>query len=377
MTYPFDIQAETGLEPVVDAFQANFEDGLEHGASVFALRDGDVILDLKGGWADKEGTEAVGQDHLFSVFSSGKAAAALVIAHLADQDRLGYDQNVSSIWPAFAAEGKDLLTIGQIMSHQHGLSGITNPEWQSTDWYDWDKTCAELASQKPIFEPGSASGYSPITFGFLAGEIARLTDRFGRSIGEILRQDICEPHGLDVWLGLPTSEHHRSVYMQKPRRMAKFGEITPATRAAFLEKWSVTGGMDVKEWRSAQLAGSNCQATAEGMARLMNAFVDGTIEGSVFLAEDMLEKVRQSRISGQDQVLPFELNLAAGLMLNYPNFFYGPNPVTVGHSGWGGSCVFADPDAGITFCYAMTRQDNSLMGDPRPVRIIEALYDAL
>jgi len=125
------------------------------------------------------------------------------------------------------------------------------------------------------------------------------------------------------------------------------------------------------------MAGSNCQATAEGMARLMQVFVDGTIEGSVFLAEDMVEKVRAPRISGQDQVLPFELNIAAGVMLNYPNFFYGPNPNTVGHSGWGGSCVFADPDVGVTFCYAMTRQDNSLMGDPRTLRIIEALYECL
>jgi len=377
LSTPYSISADDRLGNVVDAFKANFEDGLELGASVFALQDGDVILDLKGGWADKEKTEPVNDRHLFSVYSTGKAAAALVIAHLADQDRLGYDQPVSTFWPEFAARGKGELTIGQVMSHQHGLSGITNPQWSPEGWYDWDKTVAELAAQKPIFEPGTASGYSPITYGFLAGEIAWRTDKFGRNLGEILRQDICEPHGIDVWLGLPDAEHHRSVYMQKPRRLAKFGEITPALRAAFLEKWSATAGPDVTVWRKAQLAGSNCQATAKGMARLMQAYVDGSINGSVYLAEDMVEKATRTRITGQDQVLPFELNIAAGVMVNYPNFFYGPNPSTVGHSGWGGSCTFADPDAGLSFCYAMNRQENSLMGDPRTLRIIEALYDAL
>ncbi len=377
MSVPFSIISDPQYSSVVDAFKSNFEDGGEIGASVCVLLDGEVILDLKGGWADKEKTMPIGDDHLFSIFSTGKAAAALVIAHLADQDKLGYDQLVSTFWPEFAAQGKADLTIGEVMSHQHGLSGISNPEWTPEDWYDWDKTITELARQAPLFEPGTASGYSPITYGFLAGEIARLNDKFGRSIGEILRQDICEPHGIEVWLGLPESEHHRSVYMQKPKRMAKFGSVTPALKAAFFEKWSATDGTQLTRWRSAQLAGSNCQATAKGMATLMQAFVDGTINGSVFLAEDMQEKVRQVRITGQDQVLPFELNIAAGLMVNYPNFFYGPNPVTVGHSGWGGSCAFADPDAGLSFCYAMNRQDNSLMGDPRALRIIEALYDSL
>lgn len=377
MTIPFDIQADSQFESVVAAFKSNFEDGGEIGASVCAVLDGDVILDLKGGWADKAQSVPIGDDHLYSIFSTGKAAAALVIAHLADQDRLGYDQSVSTFWPEFAAHGKGHLTIGQVMSHQHGLTGISDPEWTPEDWYDWDKTIQALAAQKPLFEPGTTSGYSPITYGFLAGEIARLTDKFGRSIGEILRQDICEPHNIDVWLGLPEAEHQRSVYMQKPKRLAKFGQVTPALKAAFYEKWSATDGTQLKRWREASLAGSNCQASAKGMARLMQAFVDGTINGSVFLAEDMQEKVRQVRITGQDQVLPFELNIAAGLMVNYPNFFYGPNPVTVGHSGWGGSCAFADPDMGLTFCYAMTRQDNSLMGDPRALRIIEALYACL
>jgi len=374
---PFAILADSDFAPVIDAFKSNFDDGLEHGASVHVMRDGETLLDLKGGWADKVKTVPIDDTHLFSIYSSGKAAAAIVIAHLAEQDMLGYNQLISTFWPEFSGGGKEHLTVAQVMSHQTGLPGITDTSFTAADWYDWEKCIDILETQAPLFPPGSASGYSPVTYGFFAGEIARRTDKYGRHLGDILRQDICEPQDIDVWIGTPATEDTRCVDMQKPRRLADLGDINPATKAAFLEKWSSPGTQGVEIWRRAQLAGSNCHATAKGMAELMQVYVDGRINGEQILSEDMLGFAREERISGTDQVLPFDLSIAAGVMRNYPNFFYGPNPDTVGHSGWGGSCVFADPDAGITFCYAMTQQDNSLMGDPRPGRIITALYECI
>jgi CubicO group peptidase (beta-lactamase class C family) len=109
----------------------------------------------------------------------------------------------------------------------------------------------------------------------------------------------------------------------------------------------------------------------------MQAGVDGFIGNMPVLSEDMLAHFSKSRISGQDQVLPFEIDFAAGIMRNTPNFFYGPNPNTLGHSGWGGSCVFADPDNGLHGAYVMNNQQNSLLGDMRPRRLIEAVYGAI
>lgn len=374
---PFDIFTKPGFEPTADAFKANFENDLEHGAQFCVFQKGELLVDLKGGWADRGKTAPVKAETLFSVFSSGKAMAALVIAHLADQDRLGYNQRVSTIWPDFAAHGKGELSIAQVMSHQAGLSGISNPDWTGEDWYDWDKTCAELAAQEPLFPPGSASGYHPVTFGYLAGEIARLTDKNMRSLGSILREDLCAPNNIDVWIGLPETEHHRCSYMQKPRAMADLGEMNAATKAAFMTKSAAPGGRPISEWRKAEFAGSNCQATAKGLAELMQMAVDGTIGGAKYLSEDILGFLRESRISGPNLVLPFNIDFAAGIMRNAPNYFYGPNAETLGHSGWGGSCVFADPITGLHGAYVMSRQENTLLGDMRPRRLIDALYDCL
>lgn len=363
-----------GFERVRDAFISNFTDGIDHGAAFCVLQYGEPLVDLTGGWADRKKSLPLTDDHLIAVFSSGKAVAALVIATLAEDDRFGYNQPIHSIWPGFAGGGKEVLTVAQIMSHQSGLSGITNPNWTADDWFNWDRTCDELAEQDPIFPPGSASGYHPITYGFLAGEIARQTDEFGRGLGQILREDICAPHGLDIWIGLPEAEHHRCADMQKPRALADLGEINPATQAAFLEKWSAPSRLDASRWRTAELAGSNCHANAKSLAAIMQMAVDGTVNGEQFLSEDIVLALQTPVISGPDHVLPIDVAFTPGLMKNTPNFFYGPGEQTVGHSGWGGSCVFADPETGISAAYAMTRQDNSLIGDARPAKLIDALY---
>jgi len=371
---PFENNSAEEFTPVFEAFKANFEEGLELGAQFCAYQHGELLIDLKGGCAERQKKTPVAETTLFPVYSSGKAMAALAIASLIDQDKIGYDQRLTTFWREFGQNGKDYVTVGHVMSHQAGLSGISNPDWTGQDWYDWDKTCTELAGQVPLFEPGTASGYHPVTFGFLAGEIARRTD--GRNIGDILKQDFCRERGIDVWIGLPVSEHDRCAAMIKPKAPPDLGELNTAKRLAFLTKSSAPRGT-MGDWRQAEFAGSNCHATAKGLARMMQIVIDGKIDDTVFLAEDAIEKLRLPRVSGPNLVLPFDITYAAGLMLNEPNYFYGPNAETLGHSGWGGSCVFADPITGIHGAYVMNLQNNVLLGDPRPRRIIDALYDCL
>ena len=374
---PFTNFTRAGFESVETAFKDNFYNGEELGAQFCAYQNGRLLVDFCGGWRNRQKTQPVTDTTLFSIYSSGKVAAALVIAHLVDQDRIGYDQTVQSIWPDFGADGKDTLTIAQVLSHQAGLSGITDPNFTAEDWYDWDKTCAVLAAQTPIFPPTSASGYHPVTYGILTGEIARRVDIDGRTLGRILHEDICAPHDIDLWIGLPETEHERCSDIVRPRAAPDLGEMNAAKTAAFGRVSASPNAKDLTRWRKAEFAGSNAQSTAKAMARLATLLLNGSLEGEKYLAEDTLSELRKSRISGENLVLPFELDFAAGIMRNAPNYFYGPNAETLGHSGWGGSCIFADPKTGITGAYAMNKQDNSLLGDTRPIRIIDALYTAL
>ena len=103
----------------------------------------------------------------------------------------------------------------------------------------------------------------------------------------------------------------------------------------------------------------------------------GALDGQMMLSAETLEQATRERIRGFDKVVPFDMSWAAGFMRNESLGVFGPNPRTVGHTGWGGSMAFADPATGVSAAYVMTRQSPHLIGDPRALRLVEALYAAL
>jgi len=370
----------TGLCPdrfarVRDAFEANFQDNGELGARFAFAIDGEIVVDLMGGFADRKREVPFGPDTLTALFSTTKAIAALLVARLVDEGRLAYDQPVADVWPEFAQNGKQAVTIEEALSHQAGLSGFPD-ETDPALWFDWDAACAKLAAMAPLFPIGSASGYHPVTFGYIAGEIFRRVD--GRTMGTALREDIAVPLGLDLWIGLPDSEHGRVAELMRPTALPKFGELNAAVTAAFLKPWSSPGGRGAAEWRRVEIPSANGHATAAALARLMGALAGGgSLDGRSLITPAGIRAATAQRIVGQDLVLPYVISWGAGFMRNEPNMFYGPTAEAFGHSGWGGSCAFADPTRGVSGSYVMNKQGNALIGDPRAVRLIEAAYASL
>jgi CubicO group peptidase (beta-lactamase class C family) len=363
------------FDPVRDVFEAAVAGGEELGARFTLAIDGEVALDLYGGFADRARTQPFDARTLTPVFSTTKAIAALLIARLVDQGRLAYEAPVASVWPEFAAAGKGEITIGQAMSHQAGLSGFAD-EMDPALWFDWDAICAKLAAMTPLWPPGTASGYHPVTFGYLAGEIFRRVD--GRDMGQALREDLAAPFGLDLWIGLPDREFGRVAQLERPNRFADFGKLDAVKRAAFLTKWAAPGGRGGDDWRRAMIPSVNGHVTAEAMARLMSALAcDGRLDGRSLLSPAGVVDATRERIFGRDRVLPFDISWGAGFMRNAPLHIYGPGEASFGHSGWGGSCAFADPERRLSGAYVMNKQSPELIGDPRAVRLISAVYACL
>lgn len=353
------------------AFDALLREELELGAAFAVVRGGELVVDLQGGWADRAGTRPFSTDTLTPVFSVTKALTAVMVARLVDAGRLDYDQTVAGVWPQFAQAGKGAVTVGQLLSHQAGLSGFPEP-MDPSEWFDWDAVCERLAAMTPLWPPGTRSGYHPVTFGHLAGEVFRRVD--GRTIGRALREDVAGPLGLDLWIGLPDAEHGRVAELEKPKTVPAFGELNTPTRAAFLTRWSSPGGRSSAEWRRAEFPAANGHATAAALARFMGELASG---GGRLLSPGVCEALAAERISGPDLVLPYDIGWGAGVMRNAGLCVYGPGELTVGHSGWGGACAFADPQRGLGVAYVMNRQSAHLLGDPRPGRLIAALYGSL
>ena len=377
MTDPIDIHGvcASGFEAVREAFAANFTDapeGLDEQAARFSVVvAGEAVVDLWAGWADTTKTTPFADTTLTPVFSTGKAVMAILMATAVEAGQLDYDQTVASLWPAFGAAGKQDVTVAQLMSHQAGLPGFSEAAEPSI-WFDADAVLARLAAQAPMWAPGTASGYHPVTVGYLANEIYRRAT--GRTMGQALRQDFPE---LDLWIGLPESEHGRVAQMRKPTAAPNLGTIDPIKQAAFLDRGSAPGGRGSAEWRKMEIPSANLHGTALGLARMLGVVADGgALDRRSVLSAGTLEQLTRERIHGPDKVLPYTISWAAGLMRNDGLNVFGPG-AAVGHYGWGGSMAMADSSRRLSAAYVMTRQSPHLIGDPRPRRLLQALYAAL
>jgi CubicO group peptidase (beta-lactamase class C family) len=362
-----------GFEPVRDQFAAHFAGGLEQGAGFCARLNGETVVSLTGGFADRAASLAFDYETLVPVYSTTKGIAALVLASLVQDLPARYETQVADLWPEFAAHGKHALTIGDVAAHRAGLAGFG----EAIDpglWLDPPACAAAIASAKPMWPPGSAHGYHPLSWGYLVGEIAQRLS--GRTLGTLLREDFCAPHGIDFHIGLPASEHARCADTLRPKVMPDLGALTPIKRAAFLEKWSAPdrGGA---VWREIEIPSANGHGTAESVARLYELYASGgSLEGARLIDRDTFESLIEVRSEGDDLVLPLHTAFGAGIMWNTHGRF-GPNPSALGHSGWGGSMAVADRDEHLAMAYVMNRQSNILVGDPRAVALVEAVYGCL
>ncbi len=359
------------FEPVREAFEAALASGAELGVRFTVVREGEVVLDLWGGYADRERTRPFDERTLTPVFSVTKALAAILMARLVDQGKLAYGQTVASVWPEFAAAGKGGITVEQMLSHQAGLPGFLEP-MDPADWFDWDLICSRLAAMTPFWPPGTASGYHAVTYGYLAGEVFRRVD--GRSMGRALAEDIAGPLDLDLFIGLPKRKDGRVAKLIRPSTFPNFGPINDATRAAFLTKWASPGGRSSEEWRRAEIPSANGHATALALAKLMGLLAT---DGGGVLSPSGVQALARQRIVGDDLVLPFRISWGAGVMRNQGLNIYGPGQATFGHSGWGGACCLADPERRLGMAYVMNKQSADLIGDARARRLIDAVYACL
>ena len=364
--FPVSGKTENGFEQVQTVFEANFASNEELGAGFVVIVGDKLVVDLQGGWADRKKTKPWDTRTLVPVYSTTKGAAALVLATLVETLSAGYETSVAEIWPEFAANGKEAVTIGQLASHQAGLPGFPE-EIDPELWLDPPACAAALAELAPLWSPGSAHGYHPLSWGYLVGEIARRIS--GETLGTTLKTLFPDT---DFHIGLPASQHDRCAEIQRPRALAELGEINEATKAAFIHKWSAPnrGGAI---WREIEIPSANGHGTAESVARIYHIYAR---DGGGLMRPETFDALIKPRTHGQDLVLPMITSFGAGIMHNTHGLF-GPNPHTVGHSGWGGSMAIADADNKLTCAYVMNRQSNILVGDPRAVRLVEAVYDCL
>jgi len=366
---------------VRDAFETNFADGADVGASCCATLEGETVVDLWGGFADEMKTKPWERNTIVAVHSTTKTMAALTALLLADRGELDFNAPVARYWPEFAANGKERIKVSHLMSHSSGLSGWKEP-LETEDLYNWEKMTSLLAAQAPLWEPGTASGYHVVTFGFLIGEVVRRIA--GKSLGAVFREEIAEPLDADFHIGLPASEDSRvaeTIPWPAPQTAVKpvFSEIQELT---FLNMpYDIATTIRTRAWRAAEIPAVNGYGNARSIAEIHCILANGGVaRGKRFLSEAGCRKAVELQIEGPDLIMSHLLPARFGLGFALPGPLLAldlPNPNTIHWGGGGSSWIFIDMDARTTFAYAANKMDRRPLSDPRPFRVMKAMWQAL
>lgn len=366
-----------GLEPVADAFALQGKADPNHSAQLAIYVGGELVLDATIG-------DALAPDSLLPIFSSSKGAAAVVIALLVERGLLDLDERVATYWPQFAEAGKGDVRVRTLLSHQAGLTGVDGG-YTLDDVLAHDALAQRLAAQRPFWRPGSAFLYHGFTIGTLADELCRRID--GRSIAQVLRDDVTGPYDIDLWIGTPESEDHRFVpYTLPPAEeiLAAMAELMNENTADSYGITAMPGGgilpllarINDADYRRAEAPAICGMSNARGLAKLYAALTHD-VGGPRLLNHDTISQMSQLQVQG--------IELGSGLEARFGVIFQKATPPrwgwgswqAFGHDGAGGSCAFNDPQYDVAFGYA--QQQLTLPGgvDPRALELTRVLRSCL
>ncbi|PIO61957.1 beta-lactamase, partial [Teladorsagia circumcincta] len=194
----------------------NFGEGLERdGAAVAIYHRGKLVVDLWGGYADREANVVWKRNTRTVLFSATKAISALCIAVLVDRGLLRYEDRLVEFWPEYGCYGKENTTVEDVLSHKAGLPYL-DEEIDLLDVMDFELIRKKIERSRPIWAPGTASGYHAVTFGFLVDGIVRHVDEKQRNLKTFFLEEIAQPHGLSVDIGVRKEEAHRVARVTTP-----------------------------------------------------------------------------------------------------------------------------------------------------------------
>ncbi|MEM7408938.1 MAG: serine hydrolase domain-containing protein [Myxococcota bacterium] len=359
------------------------------GAALCVYHRGEKVVDCWAGTRNLDG-DPWEEDTLSLSYSTSKGVASTLLHMLVDRGLLDYDDPVAAHWPEFAQGGKAEITIRQVMCHEAGLYSIRQLVDHAHRMLDWEYMVEALGDAVPLHRPGKAHGYHGLTYGWLVGElIQRVT---GKSFSDLLASEIAEPLGLDgLFIGLPKRQ------MKRRATLIPSGLVQPGgTSAQNIQRWSrginrflrlvgnpvdleqvaealLPTGMDDLDFDSEEflrvpVPAANGMFTARSLAKLYATLAnDGELGGVRLLSRDTLWRATEVQNRGIGRVIPIPMHWRLGY--HRVATLGASVPAGFGHSGFGGSGAWADPDRELSVALTLNSGVGTPFGDLRIIRI--------
>jgi CubicO group peptidase (beta-lactamase class C family) len=318
-----------GFDAVREAFVENFTSRNELGAACCMYYQDEKVVDLWGGIRNKATGEPWEEDTMVLVASTTKGLSGLAMALAHSRGLFDYEERVCKYWPEFAQQGKEKVTVRQLLSHHVGLLALDAPVDKSIV-ADLDRLAVALAGQKPAWEPGTRQGYHAISLGFYEGELLRRVDPRHRSLGQFFQDEIASPLGLDFYIRLPEEiPNSRLATIQRSSPGLGFFRGNPRFALAFMNPLSLAfrafwknPGMAIPfdaervYARNIEVPSIGGVGTARAIAKAYCVFASDGREGS--LREETLQKLMlpaaPPRRGFYDECLKIEWALSLGFL---------------------------------------------------------------
>ena len=357
-----------GFEAVREAFVENFTRRNELGAACCIYYRGQKVVDLWGGIRNKA-TGEPWEEETMVVYSATKGLAGLAMALAQSRGLLDYEEHVCTYWPEFAQQGKEKVTVRQLLSHQAGLFAFDAPVNKHVV-ADLDRLSVVLAQQKPAWEPGTRQAYHALNLGVYESELLRRVDPRHRSLGQFFQEELASPLGLNFYIRLPEEIPNARLATIQPANpaLAMFTVPLPYTLAvldrhsplhlALFENPGPSLPLDNERIyaRNFEVPSGGGVGTARAMTQAYSVFATG---GRVLgVREETLQQLMAPAVPPlhgfYDECQRVEVPFSLGFMKPSPKYPFG-HPSAFGAPGAGGSAGFADPQARIGYAYILNR----------------------
>lgn len=372
---------DTAFAGVKETLSDLLGDGREIGCAVCVYADGRKVVDLWGGWADRDAAQPWQRDTIVSTFSVSKALISTMGHMLVDRGIIDLDEPVARYWPAFGQNGKDGILVRHLLDHRCAVSYVDR-ELRPGDLYDWDLMIDAVEKTGPNWEPGVKPVYLNMTYGYLMGGLVyRMT---GKRIAQFNREELCGPLGLDYNFALTPDEKARCARIeQKGNPRALFEEVANNPDTLFartMQGFLADEDFNSDGWRSNEVGSGQGHGNARAIAGLFETLrAGGTFNDITIMSPRTRDRAIkfQCESEGDDPILGKPVRFALGYEINNPTFPMGPNPDAFGHWGAGGAFGFGDIKNGIAFGYTPNYMHDSLELGPRGGALVDAVFASL
>jgi CubicO group peptidase (beta-lactamase class C family) len=389
--------------PVADRLREQLR-AASGGAAVCVYHRGRCVVDLWGGVRDRDGAPWLA-DTMAPSFSTTKGVASTLVHILVDRGLLDYEDRVARYWPEFAQNGKQDITLRQVLSHQSGLYHIRQMIDHADRMLDWSFMVRAIEQAEPIHPPGERTGYHGLTFGFLVGEILQRVTQ--RSFAELVQLELVKPLGLDGmyvgapeealpraaelisnepgdfsprrWLGHPWVRRGLRQLMPAYARAARaFGlQLDPESLLDALAPRGI-GAFDFGAERTLRVSipAANGLFTARSLARMYAALAGGgQLDGVRLLSRHTLARATEPQVEARERaVIPIDMRWRLGYHAVFTT--RGTPRRAFGHFGFGGSGGWADPSRDLAVAMIVNSGIGTPFGDLRIARISGAALAA-